>query len=219
MPDELASICRCHCRSSVALSAFSEEKQTAVPSNTRPLPSSSLSLSLAVTTATLAPAFWNASKIVGARSHLGSFIIISRAGIGIDEIVAANAMHRRRLAGDDRQIVGIGEARHGGKAAPILALGDHAFRDWASSPCCACDFHIGRLAAVAADDDQRRLRPGIGAAVDRRRIFTILRSWTIRLADEASDRLLRPRRHVVDLHFPQHFANRSDIACITVSSI
>ncbi len=41
---------------SVALSAFSEEKQMALPSKTSPLPSRSLSLSLAVTTATLAPA-------------------------------------------------------------------------------------------------------------------------------------------------------------------
>ena len=56
---------------SVALSAFSEEKHTALPSKTRPLPSSRRSLSLAVTTATRAPAFWKAAKIVGARSHFG----------------------------------------------------------------------------------------------------------------------------------------------------
>ena len=63
--------------SRVALSAFSEENATAVPSKTRPLPSSRRSLSLAVTTATLAPAFWKAAKMVGARSHFGSFIIVS----------------------------------------------------------------------------------------------------------------------------------------------
>ena len=59
------------------LSAFSEEKATAVPSKARPLPSSRRSLSFAVTMAIFAPAFWKASKMVGARSHFGSFIIVS----------------------------------------------------------------------------------------------------------------------------------------------
>jgi hypothetical protein len=57
-----------------ALIGLSDEKLTAVPSNLSLLPSSSRSLSLAVTTATLAPAFWKASKMVGARRNFGSFI-------------------------------------------------------------------------------------------------------------------------------------------------
>ncbi len=58
---------------SVTWSAFSDEKQM-------PFilwPSSVRSLSLAVTTATLCPASASAARIVGARSHFGSFIITS----------------------------------------------------------------------------------------------------------------------------------------------
>jgi hypothetical protein len=65
------------CSDRVVSSACSAENEIAVPSNLSLLPSSSLSLSLAVTTATLAPAAWKASKIVGARRNSGSFIITS----------------------------------------------------------------------------------------------------------------------------------------------
>ena len=62
----------------VALSAFSEENAMARPVDmSRPLPSIARSLSLAVTTATLAPASWNACMMVGARRKLASFIITS----------------------------------------------------------------------------------------------------------------------------------------------
>ena len=54
----------------VALSAFSDENAMARPlAMSRPLPSSARSLSLAVTTATLAPASWNACMMVGARRN------------------------------------------------------------------------------------------------------------------------------------------------------
>ena len=43
----------------------------------RPLPSIARSLSFAVTTATLAPASWNACMMVGARRNFASFIITS----------------------------------------------------------------------------------------------------------------------------------------------
>ena len=175
MPDHVADIVNAVVLRVSPCRPSRRKSRSAVPSNTRPLPSSSRSLSLAVTTATLAPAFWNASKIVGARSHLGSFIIVSRPGLRVDEIVAADAVHRRRPAGDDRQIVGIGEARHRAKAAAVLALGDHPRRDWASA-LRAGDFHIVRLAAIAADDHQRRLRPGIGAAVHGSPVFDLYHS-------------------------------------------
>jgi hypothetical protein len=58
---------------SVAWSACSEEKQ--MPR--RPWPSRRRSLSLAVTTATRRPASASAARMVGARSHFGSFIITS----------------------------------------------------------------------------------------------------------------------------------------------
>ena len=57
----------------VAWSAFSEEKQMPVML----CPSSLRSLSFAVTTATEAPASARRARIVGARSHFGSFIMIS----------------------------------------------------------------------------------------------------------------------------------------------
>ena len=60
-------------RSSVASAAFSDEKQ--IPAIR--CPSSARSLSLAVTTATLAPAPANAARMVPARRYLGSFIITS----------------------------------------------------------------------------------------------------------------------------------------------
>ena len=58
---------------SVASSDFSEEKQ--MPS--MPWPSRRRSLSFAVITATVWPASASAASSVGARSHLGSFIMTS----------------------------------------------------------------------------------------------------------------------------------------------
>ena len=58
---------------SVTSSAFSDEKQMPVIL----WPSSARSLSLAVTTATFAPASANAARIVPARRYFGSFIITS----------------------------------------------------------------------------------------------------------------------------------------------
>ena len=62
----------------LAWSACSEEKQ--MPR--MPWPSSFLSLSLAVITAQLAPAVARPDRIVGARSHFGSFIITSAPEAG-----------------------------------------------------------------------------------------------------------------------------------------
>ena len=56
-----------------ASSAFSAEKQMPL----RRWPRSLRSLSLAVTTATAWPALASSARIVGARSHFGSFIITS----------------------------------------------------------------------------------------------------------------------------------------------
>ena len=94
--------------SSVASSAFSAEKQMPF----RPLPSSRRSLSFAVTTATLRTLFGETGehgrgdqvlRIV--HQHFG-------AAVAIEKVVAANAMHRGRHAGHDRQVVRVREARH-----------------------------------------------------------------------------------------------------------
>ena len=61
-----------------------------------PLPSSARSLSLAVTTATLAPASWNACMMVGARRKLRVVHHHFLAGRAVVEIVAGDAVHRRR---------------------------------------------------------------------------------------------------------------------------
>ena len=61
----------------VTWSAFSAEKHTPPRLMSMPLPSSRRSLSLAVTTAQRLPARDRAASMVGARSHLGSFIMTS----------------------------------------------------------------------------------------------------------------------------------------------
>ncbi len=58
------------------------------------------------------------------------------AGGRIDEVVAADAVDGGRPAGDDREIVRIGEARDDRMAAAVLALGDDALAGWASGPAC-----------------------------------------------------------------------------------
>jgi hypothetical protein len=68
---------------SVALSAFSDENAIARPlPMSSPKPKSVRSLSFAVTTATLAPASWNAFMMVSARMKRASFIITSWPAAG-----------------------------------------------------------------------------------------------------------------------------------------
>ena len=66
------------CSVSVVSSAFSDEKQ--MPFS--PWPSSRRSLSLAVTTATVAPAAASRASSVSARRYLGSFIMTSTPACG-----------------------------------------------------------------------------------------------------------------------------------------
>ena len=86
------------------------------------------------------------------------------AGGRIDEIVAADAVHGGRAPGDDREIVGIGEAGYGRMAAQVLALGDDALevRHEAGRH---GHLHVVGFAAVAADHDERRPRPVVVAAI------------------------------------------------------
>ena len=75
------------------------------------------------------------------------------AGGGIDEVVAADAVDGGRAAGDDREVVGVGEARDHRVAPAVLALGDDAL-EVRHQALLHGDFHVGGLAAVTADDDK-----------------------------------------------------------------
>jgi hypothetical protein len=87
------------------------------------------------------------------------------AALGIEEIIAAYAMDRRRHAGHDRQIIGIGEARHdtvgreGGPGAreQPSQKGRGAGRDRRGD--------VLELTAVDADDDQGAVHPLVVSAV------------------------------------------------------
>ncbi len=86
------------------------------------------------------------------------------ARLRLVEVVAADAVHRRRAAGRDRQIVRVGEARdhrmRGAHRALRLDLLQRRHQ-----PGLDRLIQIGRLAAVQADRNRRHPRPGIIAAV------------------------------------------------------
>ena len=152
---------RCRSRRGVAWSAFSDEKQ--MPFSL--WPSSLRSLSLAVTTATLAPASANAASIVPRAQVLRVVHHHFGAGVAVAEVVAADAVHGRRRAGDDRQVVRVGEAT----APRSRRSGGAAWRGCARAsgrglPRPRCD--VVGLAAVDADDDGGLLRRLVAPAVD-----------------------------------------------------
>ena len=87
------------------------------------------------------------------------------AGVAVPEKVAANAVHRRRGAGDDRQVIGIGERRHhaiGGQAGAAVLEACEERRDAGFDGL----IDVVRLAAVDAHNDDRVLGPAIFAAID-----------------------------------------------------
>src|SRR5262249_41492154 len=85
--------------------------------------------------------------------------------LAVIEIVAADAVHGRRRAGDDGEIVWIGEARHHAIADGVGAVGQHPTAP-GHTPAAHRLREIGGLAAVNADDDDGLARPGVGLAVD-----------------------------------------------------
>src|SRR5215471_9288347 len=101
------------------LSAFSDEKLMQPPATFMSLPSCRRSLSLAVMDATLAPLRENSARTVVERMSSGPVITTARLGFEIE--VPGYAVDRGRAAGDDRYVVGTGEAR------------DDALRDRAES--------------------------------------------------------------------------------------
>ena len=82
------------------------------------------------------------------------------------EVVAGNAVHRRRTAGDDRHVVRVGEARHRGERGEVRAV-LHQPREIRREAGLDRALDVARLRAVEADDHRRRLREAIVAAVDR----------------------------------------------------
>ena len=149
--------------SSVASSAFSAEKQMPF----MPWPSSLRSLSLAVTTATDWPALARPARIVGARSHFGSFIMTSVPRGDVEQVVAADAVHRRRHAGHDRQVVRVGEARDHAVGDQHRAGGEHLLQPRHVAVRDRLGDVVG-LAAVDADDDGGLVGQAVAAAVDVR---------------------------------------------------
>ena len=74
-------------------------------------------------------------------------------------------MDRRRAAGDDRHIVGTGEARNdalGDCAEPRL----HEASDVRYDSVLQCPIEIRRIAAIITNDDDRPVRPTISYAVE-----------------------------------------------------
>jgi hypothetical protein len=83
------------------------------------------SLSLAVMTAMRQPARWKAGKQRLDPQELRVVHHHLFPRLGVEEVVAANAVHGRRLAGDDGEVVGIGEAGHDAVGQQAGALGKH----------------------------------------------------------------------------------------------
>ena len=111
---------RCRARPRAA-SAISDEKQ--MPCRGDRARAAWRNLSLAVTAAVATPACAISARIVSPRTSSRSVIMISRAGLAVEAEIAGDAVHRRRHAGDDRDVVRVGEGRHRriGGAEPALA--------------------------------------------------------------------------------------------------
>jgi len=90
--------------------------------------------------------------------HLG-------AGSGVEQVVAADAVHAGRRARDDAQVVGIGEGGHHAVGDECGAFGQHARHPGHVAAKGGLGQVIG-LAAVHTDDDDRGLGQPIAAAVD-----------------------------------------------------
>ena len=87
-------------------------------------------------------------------------------GHGIDEIVSADAVNRRRRPGHDRKVVGIGKAWNDAMSAGVFALGNH-FLEIRHQAFGHGYFHVVRLAAIAANDHERGFWPVIIPSVHR----------------------------------------------------
>ena len=102
--------------------------------------------------------------MVRLRSSSGP-VITTASPLRVQVVVAGNAMHRGRRAGDQRHVVRAGEARHGavGDGAEALV---HEAGDVRDDAVADALLDVGGIAAVDADDDDGLLRPAVGDAVE-----------------------------------------------------
>lgn len=122
------------------------------------------SLSLAVIAATVAPAL---EKTAGRVPAQGAGVVHHDlpAQRGVEEVVAADAVHGGRNAGDDREVVGIGEAGDHAVGQKRSARVEHAIEkrcDAGADRLC----EVVQLAAAHADDHQWCIWPAIAPAID-----------------------------------------------------
>ena len=186
------------CSARVQRSACSDEKQMPSAPMSTPLPSMRRNLSLAVTAATATPACDISASSVVAAHHLRVGHHDLGAAVAVEREIARDAVHRRRRAGDDRDIVRVGEGRHrrvGERVEPGLAPP----RDRRQHPGREPRLEIGRVAAIGADHHGRPRRAAVAAAVERNRSHRALRAWGCErtccrvAAINASRSALRPR--------------------------
>ena len=130
-----------------------------------PWPRSRRSLSLAVTTASEAPARAKARQDRLGAQILGIVHHHFDAGVGIVEVVAADPVHRRRRARDDREIVGIGEGRDHGIGQARRSTGQHRGQPRRRSAR-GRPVNVLGLAAVDTHHDERTVRPLVAPAID-----------------------------------------------------
>ena len=86
------------------------------------------------------------------------------AGGAVEVVVAGDAVHGRRHAGDDRGVVGVGEARHDGIGDGVEAVAPER-GDGRQNAVGDAAVDVGGVAAVVADDDGGPLRRAVAAAV------------------------------------------------------
>ena len=102
----------------------------------------------------------------GAAQQLGAGHDHGFAGLSIQVKVARNTVHAGRRTGDDRHVVGAGEARHGAVSDRGKALA-HEAGDVRNAPVQQTPFDVGRVAAIDAHHHHRPIRPAIVDAIER----------------------------------------------------
>src|SRR5262249_8885119 len=147
------------------LSAFSDGKLMQPPAMFMSLPSCWRSLSLAVMDATLAPLRENSARIVVERMSSGPVMDDRLSRLRFEIEVPGYPVDRGRAAGDDRHVVGAGEARNdalGDRAKPHL----HEASDVGYDSVFKCSIEIRGIAAIVANDNNRPVRPAIPYAIE-----------------------------------------------------
>ena len=105
------------------------------------------------------------------------------AALGIEEVIAADAVYRGRNARHDRQVVGVGEARHDAVGDEAGARACEQTAEKGRSAGCDGGRDVLVFTAIDADDDQRAIHPVVASAIDkdvgRQVLFTPRRSPSV----------------------------------------